>query len=118
MLTLLRILLGILSLLALAGFTLVLLVGKGFDSYRSADVSSGRALIPFAVGLVLGAMFVSVFTPGSRVFLHMLAAAVGALILLCATMIRENPGEGALYLSFFGLWLLYYAVAVWVPRAS
>ena len=116
MLTLLRILLGILNLLALAAFVLVMLVGKGFDAYRSGNVSSARDLLPFAVPIVLGAMFVSVFTPGARVFLHIVAVLVGVVVLQCATIIPEHPGEGALYLSFFGLWLLYYGLAVWGSR--
>lgn len=28
-------------------------------------------------------------------------------------MFLEHPGEGALYLGFLGLWLLYYGLAVW-----
>lgn len=114
---LLRWLIGVLSALALAGFLLILTIGKGFEGYRSGAGSENFLRLAAIVGapLLLTAMLASVFLPGSRIFLHMVAAGVAFAGVLCVSIIRTNPGEGMLYLSFLGLWVLYYALSVWGP---
>ena len=115
---LLRWLIGLLSAMALAVFALILVVGKGFEIYRSGAASVDIARVAAVVGapLLLAAMLVSVFTPGARLFLHLTAAAVLLACAGCVWIIRTNPGEGTLYLCFFGLWLLYYALSVGCHR--
>lgn len=112
----LRWVIGLLSALALAGFFLILLVGKGFEVYRSGAGSEELARTVAVAGtpLLLAAMLVSVFIPGVRLYLHIVAAGVVAAMVGCATIIPAHPGEGLLYAGFFGLWLLYYAMAVWL----
>jgi len=114
---LLRWLIGLLSVLALAGFLLILTIGKGFEVYRSGAAPENFLRLAAIVGtpLLLAAMLASVFLPGSRLLLHAVAVGVALGCLLCVSIIRTNPGEGMLYLGFFGLWVLYYAFCVWGP---
>ncbi|MBL8292714.1 MAG: hypothetical protein JNN08_12800 [Bryobacterales bacterium] len=113
---LLRWLVGLLSVLGLVGFFLIVLVGKGFEVYQSGAGSENlsRAAGVIGIPLLLAAMLVSVFLPGSPRFLHVVAAGVTVATVVCATIIPSHPGEGLLYAGFFGLWFLYYALTVWL----
>lgn len=115
---LLRWLVGALSVVGLAVFLLILIVGKGFEVNRSGAASENLQRMAATAGapLLLAVMLVSVFVPGSRLFLHIVAAGVALACVLCLSIVSTNPGEGALYLAFFGLWILYYALAVWGGR--
>ncbi len=111
----LRVILGAASLLGLAVFALILLVGKGFDAFRSGsggdDALETAATI--AVPLMLCGMAASVFLPGNRWLLHAVAAlALPAAVYVC-TIVPEHPGEGGMYLTFLLAWLLYYWLAAW-----
>jgi hypothetical protein len=115
----LRWLIGVGCAVALALFLLILVVGKGLRSaYQSGagtlDVVRDTAVA--GIPLLLIAMLVSVFLPNSRAYLHVVAAGVLLAMAGCAMMVPESPGEGLLYLSFFGLWGIYYLLAVWVRQ--
>jgi hypothetical protein len=112
----LRWLIGLLSALGLIGFFLIVVVGKGFEVYQSGAGSENLARAAAVIGIpcLLAAILVSVFLPDARLYLHLVAAGATAATVGCALIIPSHPGEGLLYAGFFGLWLLYYAMAVWL----
>ena len=115
MLTLLRWLIGIGCVLGLAFFGLILLVGKGFEVYRSGSGSEDLMKSALTVGIpaLLLAMLVSVTGVGGKGLLH--ATAVGVVAALAGVVwavLRSNPGEGGLYAGFLVLWLIYYGMSV------
>lgn len=121
MLIVLRIAVGVLSAIGLAGFALIVVVGKGLRSaYRSgagsSDLMADAALV--AIPLLLLAILASVFTPQARRFLHGLAVAVTLAAIYLATQVPDYPGEMAVYLGYFALWGVYYAAAVWGRRGA
>jgi hypothetical protein len=64
-----------------------------------------------ALALVFLAMFVSVFFPGQKIFLHVLAgAAVISGIWRCWG--AANPEGIPIYLILIGIWSVYYAVCL------
>ena len=87
MLTLLRWLIGIGCVLGLAFFGLILLVGKGFEVYRSGSGSEDPMKSALTVGIpaLLLAMLVSVTGVGGRL-LH--ATAVGVVAALAGVVGR------------------------------
>lgn len=99
---------------ALAVFALILTVGKGFDAFRSADTGNSSSLLVVTIPAGLLAMLVALFLPQARLFQHIVAAAVVAAAIGCLTILKTNPGEGGLYLAFLALYLLHYALAVWM----
>lgn len=112
----LRWLVGLACAVALAGFGFVLVVGKGLElSYRSGAGAASlvRDALTVGVPVLLLAMLVSVFTPHARGFLSVVAAGVVLAIAGCVTILRENPGEGSLYLAFFALWGVYFGMTLW-----
>jgi len=116
MLLFLRWAIGIASTAALIVYLLIVTVGKGFgSSYQSGASGENLARSSAIVGIpiLLAAMFGSAFVPHSRSFLHGLALFVIAAAVGCATLIPAHPGEASLYIGFFGLWVLYYGLAVW-----
>jgi hypothetical protein len=54
-----------------------------------------------------------VFIPTARSFLHAVAVGVALAMVTSISVIATHPGEGSLYLCFFGLWMIYYFLAVW-----
>lgn len=114
MLTLLRWLVGAGCVLGLTLFGLVLLVGKGFDAFRSGAASEDlfKTALTIGVPALLVAMLLTVAGVGGRWFLHATAAGVSAALAGVAwAVMRTNPGEGALYDAFFALWLVHYFAA-------
>jgi len=112
----LRWLLGIGLALALTVFVLILTVGKGIGSAYQSGASSEdlvRTLLTLAIPALLAAMLLSVFLPNARAYLHVVAAGVVLAMAGCASLLKSNSGEAALYLSGFGLWALYYGVSAW-----
>jgi hypothetical protein len=97
---------------ALGVFALILVVGRGFSAFRSADTGRSGSLLVVALPALLTAMLISVFLPGARPLLHLVAVGVAAAAAGCLWVVRTHPGEGALYLGFLSLWLLYYGLAV------
>lgn len=113
--TLLRWLLGIGCALGLALFALILLVGKGFEGFRSGAGSDNAAQAALTIGIpaLLLAMLVTVAGFGGKGLLHATAAAVLlAIAAVVWAVIRTNPGEGCLYAGFLALYLLFYAMRV------
>jgi hypothetical protein len=113
---LLRWITGISCALALAGFLFIMMVGKGLRSaYQSgAGVTDVvRSFGIYAIPLLIVAMLVAVFVPHARGYLHTVAVGVAAAMLGCIVIMMERPAEGGIYLCFFGLWMMYYAVAVY-----
>jgi hypothetical protein len=113
---LLRWMIGIGCAIALAFFTLVMVVGKGMRSAYQSGASTTDVLREsaiYGVPVLLIAMLVSVFMPQARGYLHVVAAGVVLAVIGCGFIIADAPGEGAVYLSFFALWLLYYGLAAW-----
>ncbi|MGJ5818662.1 hypothetical protein [Paludibaculum fermentans] len=116
MILFLRWVVGIASAAALAGFVLVLTVGKGLAlTYRSgAGVANlVRDVMTVGVPVLLVAMLASVFLPHARTFLCVIAVFVAAAMAGCLTILPTNPGEGSLYLGFFGLWGIYFGLTMW-----
>ena len=113
--TLLRWMAGIFSLLGLALFVLVMVVGKGFEGFRSGSGSEnlGRELATVGIPLLFSGMLLSVLAPGLRWLLHLVAAGVLAAVAICARDLKEHPGEIGLYLFGFVLWFGYYAMVIW-----
>ncbi|MEP7363976.1 MAG: hypothetical protein ABI972_12030 [Acidobacteriota bacterium] len=115
MLTILRWLVGIGCVLGLLMFGLILVVGKGFDGFRSGAGSEDllRGVLTVGIPVLLVAMLVTVVGAGGRVLLHTTAVGVAAALAGVAwSVMRTNPGEGGLYAGFFVLWLVYYATTV------
>lgn len=109
----LRWLLGIGCVLGLALFALILLVGKGFDAFRSGSGGDDFAESALTLGIpaLLLAMLITVAGFGGKPLLHATAVAVVAAIAGVAwAVIRTNPGEGSLYAAFLVLWLVFYAL--------
>ncbi|QOY88051.1 hypothetical protein [Paludibaculum fermentans] len=116
MILFLRWVVGLASAIALVGFALVLTVGKGLElTYRSGAGAASlvRDLMTAGVPVLLLAMLVSVFLPQERTFLCVVAVLVAAAMAGCLTILATNPGEGSLYLGFFGLWALYFGMTIW-----
>ncbi|MGC4048883.1 MAG: hypothetical protein QM757_05095 [Paludibaculum sp.] len=116
MILFLRWVVGLASAVALAGFALVMLVGKGLElTYRSGAGAASLVRDAMTVGipLLLVAMLASVFLPHARTFLCVVAFFVAAAMAGCLTIVRTNPGEGLLYLGFFALWGVYFGTAIW-----
>jgi len=112
----LRWMVGIGCALALAFFVFIMIVGKGLRSaYQSGAAVTDvvRTAAIYAIPFLLGAMLVAVFVPHARGFLHAVAVAVAMAMVGCITIMFQNPGEGFVYLCFFGLWMLYYVKAVY-----
>lgn len=115
MLTLLRWILGIGCVLGLLAFGLILVVGKGFEVYRSGSGAEDLLRTALTVGIpaLLVAMLVTVAGAGGRVLLHATAAGVAAALAgVVWSVMRTNPGEGSFYAGFFLLWLIYYGMSV------
>lgn len=113
--TLLRWLLGTGCVLGLALFALILVVGKGFDGFRSGSGSEDVTKAALTVGIpaLLLAMLITVAGFGGKGLLH--ATAVGVVLAIAGVawaVIRTNPGEGSLYAGFLALWLAFYALKV------
>lgn len=111
----LRWLVGISSALALVFFVFILIVGKGLRSAYQSGAGAAHILrdtATFAIPFLLAAMLASAFVPRARGFLHAVAIGVTAAIAGCVVIMLKNPGEGAIYLCFFGLWMLYYATVI------
>lgn len=111
----LRWVIGIGCVLGLLLFGLILVVGKGFEVFRSG---SGREDL-VRDGLTLGipalliAMLLTVTGVGGRTLLHVTAVGVVAAVAGVAwAIMRTHPGEGGLYAGFLVLWLIYYAMSV------
>lgn len=116
MILFLRWVVGMASAAALAGFALVLLVGKGLElTYRSGAGAASlvRDVMTVAVPLLLVAMLASVFLPQARTYLCIVAVFVAAAMAGCLTILPTNPGEGLLYLGFFALWGVYFGMTMW-----
>ena len=111
----LRWLIGIASVVALAVFALILTVDKGFAAFRSGSGGDhpARDAAVLGIPLLLAAMLATVFLPQTRWLMHGVAVCVVIAMIGCATIVPTHPGEGSLYLGFFGLWLLYYGLTLW-----
>jgi hypothetical protein len=112
----LRWILGIACSLALAGFVLIMIVGKGIRSaYQSGAGTTDiiRSTAVYAIPILLAAMLASLFLPTARGFLHAVAVGVIVAMVTSITIIGTHPGEGSLYFCFFGLWMIYYFLAAW-----
>jgi len=111
--TLLRWLIGTGCVLGLAMFALILLVGKGFEGFRSGAGGEDVAKAALTVGIpvLLLAMLITVAGFGGKGVLHATAVGVAAAIAGVGwAVIRTNPGEGSLYAGFLALWLLFYVL--------
>ena len=64
------------------------------------------------IAVLLIAMLISVFTPGSRRLLHVVAVGVAMALAGCLWIMLKSPGEGFVYACFFALWMVYYAITV------
>jgi len=115
MFTILRWIVGIGCILGLLGFGLILIVGKGFEVYRSGSGGEDLLRTALTVGIpaLLVAMLVTVVGAGGRVLLHVTAVGVvAALAGVAWAVMRTNPGEGSIYAGFFVLWLVYYGMSI------
>lgn len=64
------------------------------------------------IGALALAMFVSVFTPGSRLFLHSVGVLAAIVMLGYARMIFTGPGIEIVCLPFLLVWFGYYAMCL------
>lgn len=116
----LRVVLIATTVIGLAIWGLIMVVGSGLKSwYRSGAGSEELSALAGAVGppligaLVLG----SLFFPKARGFLHITAA---AMALACAGWIWATYEDGPMIwgLAYFAGWFLYYALALQTGAAS
>ena len=65
------------------------------------------------IGTLALAMLVSVFTPGTRWFLHSVAALAAVVMIGYARMIFTGMSMEIVCLPFLAVWFGYYAMCVW-----
>jgi hypothetical protein len=130
---------AIASLAALAGTVLALLVTGAFallkgsghivmamarlivSGFRDAGptLPSERVIsLPLAgLAIVFMTMFTSVFTPGERIFLHILAGMTAVATVWTVWTMSADTANNMPYLSFMVpvmvLWFVYYGVCLW-----
>jgi len=111
---LLRWMIGIGCVLALALFALIMTVGKGLASvYRSGTGTEDivRKALPLGIAALLCLMLASVISPHARWLAHVTAAGVSlALAGVLWSAARTHPGEALIYTGFLALWGLWYAL--------
>jgi hypothetical protein len=93
MLIFLRWLVGIGCVLGLAFFGLILLVGKGFDGFRSGSGGEDLVRTALTVGVpaLLVAILVTVLGAGGRVLLHVTAVGVVPALAGVAAVVEGVP---------------------------
>jgi hypothetical protein len=131
---LLRIAVGIASLASLAVTGLVILVIAFFNLAKGFLGAIGAAVVTFAsafqkspdvpdpdpgiplslIGLAIFfvTMFASVFTPGQKIFLHLVAGMALIAGIWEIWRVTHEPQAQVLYLPVIGLWMIYYAVCL------
>jgi hypothetical protein len=130
----LRVLTGIASLAAFAGTMVVIFVTGAFRLLKGAahaaisvaklfasgfQHSDPASPVPHLVSLPLVglavlflSMFTSVFTPGGKIFLHIVAAmALAAAAWRIWTMVHQSDNQ-LYYLPVIALWFIYYGVCL------
>jgi hypothetical protein len=128
----LRVLTGIASLATFAG-TVVLIILTGtlrlFKGGAHAAISVAKLFISgfqksdpaqpvphlfslplIGLAILFLSMFTSVFTPGQKIFLHIVAAMTAIAAIWRIWMIATQPDTAVLFLPV--LWLVYYTAAV------
>ncbi len=133
----LRLAIGVGSILVLAGTLAIFLASNLLELIKGVTKALASVVVLFASGFtksnpvagpelqlspaVLGiaftflAIFASVFMPGQKIFLHIVAVmAIGAGI-WDGYRSATNPGHPFLYLPLILLWLVYY---VWCLRRA
>ena len=102
--------LGSITALGTAGFLALVMFGDGFR--RSFGASENGTLKVSVTLVVQTALLISIAAPQLRLFMHIVAAMVVALIAGCLWLFRESTFVGTTGLAYCGLWLGYYWQAI------
>jgi hypothetical protein len=130
----LRVLVAIAALASLAATGLIILVIGFFNLAKGFLGAVGDVITVFASGfqkspntpapnpdipspliglaILFGAMFASVFMPGQRIFLHIVAAMAVVAALWEAWRVANAPHTDMLYTPVIVLWIVYYTVCL------
>ena len=104
----LRWILGLATAGAGLGWVLLSVIGGGFR--KSFGASEASVVVVGAPLVVAGLLLAGLLFPGHRGWLH--AGAVVSVVILGICVL--NPaGLGGLGIVYFGLWLVFYALAAW-----
>ena len=93
---------------------LIVLLTSGFQKSLSTPTPSEDLVPKPLVGLAVAflAMFASVFTPGQKIYLHIVAAAAVIFGSWRLWSMAANPESPLMYMPVIALWFLYYAVCL------
>jgi hypothetical protein len=102
--------LAIVTVLSAIAWLLLFSWGNGFrGSFGASKNSGGLVLIPL---LVMGILIGSLLLPEQKVFLHAAAVVVVLMALLSLLLLPKFSGAGLIGLTYCGLWLVYYGLAI------
>lgn len=102
--------LAIVTLLAAIAWLLFFSWGNSFrSSFGASRTSEGFLFLPL---LVMGLLIGSLLLPEQKVFLHVVAVGVVLMGLLSLLLLPKFSGAGVIGLTYCGLWLVYYGMAV------
>ena len=73
------------------------------------------ALPQVSLAILFAAMIVSVFLPGARIFLHVVAALAGVAVIWYVRMMLTEVELEILCVPVLVVWLIYYALCVFWP---
>jgi hypothetical protein len=107
--------LGLITAIAAAGFLVLAIIGGGFRRSFGASDNSGLwvTIIVTSSALVLA----SLLWPDKRVLMHIVAALMVGLCILCAFIARESAGTAAMGALYAVAWLTFYYRTVWATAA-
>jgi hypothetical protein len=89
------------------------LVTSGFRDGGSASPNERTIALPLVgLAILFLTMLTSVFTPGQKIFFHVVAAMSVAAAAWQIWIMVQTPGTPMLYLPVIALWFLYYAVCL------
>ena len=100
---------GVTMLAALAWFVFFAWGNSFRSSFGASKNSEGLLFVPL---LILGVLIGSLMLPEQKVFLHVVAVGVVLMTLLSLLLLPKFSGAGLIGLSYCGLWLVYYGMAV------
>lgn len=76
------------------------------------------ALPQAGLAILFASMFVSVFQPGARIFLHVVAVLTGVAVIWYVRMMVTEVTLEILCVPVLVVWLIYYALCVFWPGNS